>query len=107
MAWEIKDEWVDLAQGHHRVIFHNPDVLVPGRLRNMDVMVPVEHHLTHEFKLKACPHCGHANADEQGEPIDFAKVKAEQQAALNAHHKQLMEYRAKHPQVRIGNGPKR
>jgi hypothetical protein len=102
MAWEIKDEWIDLAQGHHKVIFHNPDVLVEGWDNKPR---PVEHHLTHDFRLVACPHCGNAKAAE-GEPLDFAKVKKQQHEALKAHHKKLMEYREKHPKVRIGSGPK-
>lgn len=102
MAWEIKDEWIDLAQAHHRVIFHNPEVLVPGEDNKSH---PVEHHLTHDFRLSSCPHCGHAKVNE-GEPVDFAKVKTEEHEALKAHHKQMMEYREKHPKVRIGNGAK-
>lgn len=108
MAWEIKDEWIDLAQAHHRVIFHNPEVLVPGPVtdqRRDPPMVPVEHHLTHDFRLSSCPHCGHAKVNE-GEPVDFAKVKTEEHEALKAHHKQMMEYREKHPKVRIGHGTK-
>lgn len=103
MAWEIKDEWIDLAQGHHKVIFHNPDVLVPAGDGKVE---PVQHHLTHDFKLDACPHCGHAKVNGGGEPIDFHKVKTEQHEALKAHHNALMRYRELHPKVRVGSGPK-
>lgn len=102
MAWQIKDEWIDLAQGHHKVIFHNPDVQIP----NADgKLVPVEHHLTHDFKLPACPHCGHVK-EKPAEEIDFHAYKTAMHQALHAHHRQLMEYREKHKNVRIGTGPK-
>lgn len=104
MAWKIKDEWIDLAQGRHTVQYHNPDVLVPHP--ETGAPVPVEHHLHHEFKLKACPHCGHANVDKQGIPVDFAKRKTDVHEALHAHHSHMMQYREKHPQVRMGTGPK-
>ena len=128
MAWEIKDEWIDLAQARHVVVFHNPQVLVPSA-NGAGKHVPVEHHLIHEFKLKACPHCGRSNSvvspltlagnsaaevsamagntnQPEPEPIDFTQVKADTLAALHAHHATLMAYRGKHPAVRIGNGPK-
>ena len=105
MAWQIKDEWIDLAQARHVVVFHNPDVLVPPT-SGVGKHVPVEHHLIHEFKLASCPHCGHVKTDDQGESVDFLKVKADIHAALNAHYGTLMQYRELHPGVRIGNGPK-
>lgn len=109
MAWEIRDEWINLAAAHHCVVFHNRDVLVPQIVPGTNgkvVQAPVEHHLKHEFKLKACPHCGHAKVDQQGIPTDFALTKAEVEAALKGHHQLMMQYREKHPKVRLGNGPK-
>lgn len=103
MAWEIKDEFINLATGEHVVLFHNREVLVDyghGRLE------PVEHHLKHHFKLEACPSCGHAHRTAAGEAVDFHQVKQDVHAALQAHHTQMMEYREKHPKVRIGTGPK-
>jgi hypothetical protein len=104
MAWKIKDEWIDLAQGHHRVVFHNPDVLVPHP--ETGAQVPVEHHLVHHFKLKSCPTCGHARHNAEEEPIDFHQTKADVHRALHEHHNQIMRYRELHPNVRIGHGPK-
>jgi hypothetical protein len=98
MAWKIRDEWIDLAAARHVAVFHNPDVLVDGD--------PVEHHLHHEFKLKACPHCGHAKQDDQSIPTDFAVTKEEVHAALTGHHRLMQQYREKHPNVRLGSGPK-
>lgn len=103
MAWEIKDEWIDLSQGHHTVVFHNRDVLVDG---DDGRPVPVEHHLKHQFKLDACPHCGHAKHNAEGEPLDFHKVKTDVHEALKAHHNTMMQYREKHAHVRLGSGPK-
>jgi len=91
MAWLIKDEWLDLAQARHVVIFHNPDT-------------KAEHHLIHHFNLKACPTCGQAN--EQPAPVDFEKLKADTLASLKAHHQTVMQYRNKFSHVRLGNGPK-
>jgi len=91
MAWKIKDEWLDLAQAQHYVVFHNPDI-------------GAEHHLIHSFKLDACPTCGQPK-DSTG-PVDFEAVKASTLAALNAHHTQVMQYREKHSRVRLGSGPK-
>jgi len=103
MTWEIKDEWIDPARGVHSVVYHNREFLQPNEAGKM---VPVEHHLVHHFKLKACPHCGSANVDAQGIPLDFAAKKTETHEALTAHHKAIMDYRAKHPQVRLGSEPK-
>ena len=110
MAWKIKDEWIDLAQGKHVVIFHNTDI-------------GAEHHLIHEFKLAACPHCGEVKPTKEpaprlvwdGEPMmaahhkprDFAAIKQSTHDQLNAHHQQLMTYRAQHPHARIGSGTKK
>lgn len=123
MAWQIKDEWIDLAQGKHVVVFHNPDVLVPSRSSSL-LSVPVEHHLMHEFKLPSCPHCGHVKRKQPqapaiwfGEPepekatlpltgVDFVQVKAQTLLDLHGHHQQLMAYRELHPRVRLGAGPK-
>ena len=110
MAWKIKDEWIDLAAARHVVVFHNPDVLVAASVPQKHglpamVQVPVEHHLHHEFKLKACPHCGHAKQSEQGIAIDFALTKQEVHEALTGHHKLMQQYREKHPNVRLGSGP--
>lgn len=110
MAWNIKDEWIDLGAARHVAVFHNPDVLVhaPNQQHRGSGLnaVPVEHHLIHEFKLKACPHCGHAKQDEQGIPTDFALTKQEVQAALSGHHRLMQQYKEKHPNVRLGSGPK-
>ena len=101
--WQVKDEWIDLAQARHVVVFHNPDVLVPGAQPGK--LVPVEHHLINEFKLTACPHCGQVKTTDTGEPVDFVQVKADTLAALNAHHKTLMDYREKHPGATIRTAP--
>lgn len=93
MSWRIKDEFISLAQARHVVIFHNPDT-------------KAEHHLIHEFNVKACPHCGTPHHDANGELLDFEKLKAETLAALTAHHAKVMQYRAKHKHVRIGDAPK-
>lgn len=93
MAWLTKHEWIDLARARHVVIFHNPDT---GQ----------EHHLINEFALSACPHCGQSKVTDAGERIDFQRVKIDTLKALNEHHKTLMQYREKHPNIRLGNGPK-
>lgn len=103
MAWAIKDEWIDLAQARHVVVFHNPDVLVA---QPNGKMAPAEHHLINEFKLAACPHCGQVKTDAKNEPVDFHKTKADTLTALNAHHKQLMAYTGQHRGVRMGTGPR-
>lgn len=106
MAWQIKDEWIDLSRGHHYVIFHNPEVLVPPPPGVAGKHTPVEHHLIHEFKVPACPHCGHVKQTEAGETIDFTEQKNQELAALNAHHALMMAYSGKHRGVRLGRGPK-
>ena len=92
MAWSIKDEYIDFQQARHVVIFHNPEF-------------GGEHHLIHDLKLPACPHCG--TPGEMKPPIDFEEVKTETLAALHGHHKQILEYAEKHPRARKGTGPKR
>lgn len=104
MAWEIRDEWIDLAQAKHFVIYHNKDVLVPDEDGKPQ---PVEHHLVNQLKLNACPTCGHKKGETDGLTRDFAKDKADMHSALQAHHKQVMQYREKHPHVRLGSGPKK
>jgi hypothetical protein len=91
MSWKPKDEFIDLAQARHVVIFHNPDT-------------GAEHHLIHHFALNACATCGHVK--EQAETIDFQQVKVDTLAALNDHHKKLMQYREKHPHVELRSQPK-
>jgi hypothetical protein len=93
MAWRIHDEFIDLPQGRHVVVFHNPDT-------------GAEHQLIHQFHLDVCPHCGHPNVTEEGEPIDFHQIKADTLEALNEHHQKSMAYREKHPHVRLGSEPK-
>lgn len=91
MAWKIKDQWIDLQQAQHVILFHNPDT---GQ----------EHALVNPFKLQACPHCGHVK-ESQSQPGDFQKVADKELASLNDHHAQVMRYRERFPRVRIGNGP--
>ena len=100
MSWEIKDEWIDLAAATHTVVFHNRDVMVSKDGKQ----VPIEHHLVNYFNLPACPTCGNPQATEH---VDFEKLKAETHEKLHAHHKHVHGYREKHPQVRIGSGPKK
>lgn len=109
MAWEVKDEWIDLAAAKHVVIFHNKDVLVPGQATGQRIqppMVPLKHYLIHEFKHAACLHCGGASAGEQKIATDFAQLKRDTHDALKAHHAEVMAYREKHPAVRLDSGPK-
>ena len=91
MSWRITDEHIDLARCRHVVIFKNHDT-------------GGEHHLVYEFKLNACAHCG--RPQDQIAAVDFDKVKADTLESLNAHHNQVMEYRAKHPRVRVLAGVK-
>ena len=90
--WKIKDEFIDLGRARHVVIFHNPDT-------------GGEHHLVHDFRMPACPHCGVSKLTE-GKPIDFKKQKDDTLKALNDHHRSLMQYRELHPHVRLGSAPK-
>ena len=120
MAWQIKDEWLDLAQARHVVIYHNPDVTIEIEDANTKrkKQVPVEHHLIHHFAADACPHCGHVKerkpqmmakpggGEVEAPGIDFHQVKADTLDALNNHHQKLMQYRAKHPNVPLRSGPK-
>lgn len=91
MAWTIHDEFIDLARSRHTVVFRNSDT---GAM----------HHLIHEFQLNACPHCGVPTGQAPG--VDFAQVKAQTHAALEAHHKSVMAYKEQHRLVRLGNAPK-
>jgi len=47
-----------------------------------------------------------ATASAKTDHKDFKAVKANMLAALSEHHQNLMQYRAQHPNVRIGTGPK-
>ena len=103
MAWQIKDEFIDLAQAKHTVIYHNPDVLVDyGRGK----LEPQEHHLIHDFSLNACPHCGALHPDAQAKPVDFEKKKSDTLAALEAHHRLVRQKLELHPRARLGSAPK-
>lgn len=86
MTWKIKDEFIDVAQGRHVVIFHNPDT-------------GAEHHLINLFGLDACPTCGHTMATFHGHSADFHKLKADKLNELNDHHKKVAAYLEKHPHV--------
>ena len=93
MSWQIKDQWIDLAQAKHTVVFHNPDT-------------GAEHHLINSMAVPACPHCGAPQFSESN-PVDFMKHQADTLQALNQHHQRLLAYREKHRHVRLGNGPKK
>jgi hypothetical protein len=102
MSWRLKDEWINLADRHHYVIFHNPDVLIDyGK-----GLVPQEHHLMYSFDLAACPHCGAIHAIA-GEPVDMEQVKVETLAMLNQHYRKAMAHREKHPRVAIRSDSKK
>ena len=88
--WKQHDEFIDLAQARHVVIYKNSDT-------------GAEHHLIHHFNLDACPTCGRTNPTH---PVDFHAEKEKKLAELNAHHRSLLDYRSKHPHVRLGNQPK-
>jgi hypothetical protein len=94
MSWAIHDEFVDFGNFRHTVIFKNRDT-------------GAEHHLIHEFKLHSCPHCGVVKTQPNGEPIDFALLKAETLAALQAHHKTVLQYGEKHVNIRRGSERKK
>jgi len=109
MAWQLKDEWIDLAQHKHTVVYHNPDILVPAvdPLTKKPLvptkMVPAEHHLINHYKMEACPTCGRAQLNM---PADFDEERKKLESQLADHHTQSMQYREKHHGVRIGSGPK-
>ncbi len=105
MAWEIKEEWIDMAKARHYVIFHNTDVLEPA-YDGSGKLIPKQHHLIYEFKPWMNPANGQPNDPPMGPVEDFAKIKAETLAKLQAHHKQQMQIREQHPRVRLGSGPK-
>ena len=90
MSWQQHDEFVDLAQSRHVVVFKNRDT---GE----------QHHLMNFFSLTKCPTCGNV---QPGTPADFDKAKADTLAALNAHHRQSLAYREQHKNVRLGTAPK-
>ena len=93
MSWKIHDEWLDLAASRHVVIFRNSDT-------------GAEHHLIHEFKLSACPHCGRPSSTEETALADFRKMRDDTLFALQAHHRKVMRYQEQHKNARLGNGPK-
>lgn len=85
MAWKEHDEFMDLPQSRHVVIYRNSDT-------------GAEHQLIHQFGVDACHHCGHVKAKD-GESIDFHQHKADTLTALNDHHKKVMQYVSKHTTV--------
>jgi hypothetical protein len=91
MSWTIYDEFIDLARARHVVIYRNADT-------------GAEHQLSQEFNLPSCPHCGMLQGGT--EPVDFLKLKADTLTALHVHHRTLLNYREKHPNVRLGDAPK-
>ena len=107
MAWQIKDEWIDLAQAKHTVIFHNPDVMV-----NMDrgKMEPQEHSIVNDFTLPCCKTCGMPDTNSESKVQrsidDFEKNKAGMLAALHTHHRQIRQKLERNPKVRLGSEPK-
>ena len=107
MAWELKDEWIDLAQARHVVVFHNKDIEIATQKGSSSSQSPrfAEHHLIHEFKLPACSHCGQVKEDAATD-LDFATLKAETLEKLKQHHQLLMRYREKHPAARLHHGPR-
>lgn len=103
MSWSIKDEWIDLAQAHHVVVYHNPHVMIQGEDGKP---APVTHVVTHAFNIEACPTCGHTKRTQAGEHVDFAEMKGSILNDLNGHHQSVMAYRELHKHVRLGSGPK-
>lgn len=91
MSWKIKEEYIDLAQSRHVVIFHNSDT-------------KLEHHLVHHLSLGCCPACG--DVKSSNEPMDFARWKADTLAALNDHHRRVMKYKELHAGVELRSKPK-
>lgn len=99
MAWEQREEWVDLATSKHVVVFHNRDVLVDyGRGKKE----PQEHHLIYDFRPWGVAEGGAMKgADAVPERLDFEQVKKDTLEALKAHHKLSMQHREKHPSAPI------
>lgn len=93
MAYRQEDEWIDLAQGKHVVVYRNADT---GH----------EHHYINLFGVDACPTCGHGMMTQEGHALDFHQMKIDKLVELNDHHKKVSAYREKHPHVRLGTGPK-
>lgn len=103
MAWKVKDEWIDIAQGKHTVVFHNPEVQVADGAGGS---MAAEHHLINHIGLDACPHCGVISPKDLVAPEEFKKIKAATLDQLNAAHHLRRQYAEKHG-VRIGSGPKK
>lgn len=91
MSWHIHDEFIDLKQARHVVVFRNRDT-------------GAEHQLIHLFGLNACPACG---AVKPSVPVDFEQHKAKILSDLNAHHKTVLQYKELHAHVRAGTEPKK
>jgi hypothetical protein len=85
MSWKEAEEFIDLATSRHVQVYKNADT--------GDV-----HHLIHYFQIPKCETCGAIHGPASFE--DFQKKKDETLAALNAHHRQVLQYAEKHPRVR-------
>ncbi len=89
MAWRIKDEHLDMAEGMHRIIYENPEVLTRDG-------VPQTHEVSIFLKLDHCPYCGHVPEKDAQGTIDVHKTSKEMQERLNQHHEQLVQHRRKY-----------
>jgi hypothetical protein len=91
MSWRKTDEYIDLVQSRHVVEFRNSD-LGPDA---------PPHLLVNHFQLPKCPHCGTIHAAPTGDLLDFEAVKEQELAKLNAHYKQVLQYKERYTHVRI------
>lgn len=65
MAWQVKEQYLDEAMGHHVIHLHDPEV---GALHVLQIIV------NHD----ACPLCGHVSPKTNLGDIDVKAIIAEE-----------------------------
>lgn len=99
MAWRIKEEHLDLAEGLHRIVFENPEVLTrEGK--------PQTHERAIFLKVDGCPYCGHTQEKTETGEIDVEAIKSATLKRLNAHHEAMLAHGRKY-HLQMVNGGRR
>lgn len=80
MAFEIKEQYLDLHTGMHVIRLHHPES-------------KREHLVQVHVGLDACPACGHVTPRED---FDASAHVAETIEKLDDHHAQILAYAARH-----------
>jgi hypothetical protein len=83
MAWQVKEQHVDLSLGRHYIVLHEP---ISG----------AEHHIAVYVGHDSCALCGHASPKTNTGDLDMKAILKKEIEALEASHAQTAAHARKH-----------